>query len=90
MLIANNFIQDKDIVVNFIYSQDVNFILVPGYIMDMVNDCKILNGDIDNISDHYALSLSMTISVYIKQPKIVSSLTESNTNVRLRWHDPEF
>ena len=32
----------------------------------------------------------MNISVYVKQPKIVSSLTESNTNVRLSWHDPEF
>ena len=32
----------------------------------------------------------MNISVYVKQPKIVSSLTESNTNMRLSWHDPEF
>ena len=61
-----NFIEDNDLcVVNFIYSQDVNFtysnangslyidhILVPDYVMDMVTDCKILNRDIDNISDH--------------------------------------
>ena len=99
-----NFIEDNDLcVVNFIYSQDVNFtysnangssyidhILVPDYVMDMVTDCKILNRDIDNISDHYAVSLTMNISVYVKQPKIVSSLTESNTNMRLSWHDPKF
>ena len=56
----------------------------------MVTDCKILNRDIDNISNHYAVSLTMNISVYVKQPKTVSSLTESNTNMRLNWHDPEF
>ena len=80
---------------NFTYSNAsvssyIDHILVPDYVMDMATDCKILNRDIDNISDHYALSLSMNISVYVKQPKIVSSLTESNTSMRLRWHDQEW
>ena len=53
-----NFNKDNHLcVVNFIYSQDVNIdhILVTDYVMDMITDCKILNRDIDNISDHYAV-----------------------------------
>ena len=59
------------------------------HILDKVTNCKILNFDIDNMSDHYALSFSMDVSVYKGESSETGGFT-TKQNIYHRWHDSEF
>ena len=71
-----NFIQDNDfIVADFIFDQSVSFtysnsitsthidhILVPQYLIDMITYCDILEDNVSNMSDHYAIMCFIEIA----------------------------
>ena len=102
-----SFINDNNMCVpNFLFNQHVNFtysnvisssyidhMLVPEYVSDMITDCKILSGDVDNLIDHFAISLSMNLPVNIE--KIDGDKNPDFAKIRyvrkkLFWNDVEF
>ena len=96
-------------VANFSFKQKVNYtfcnnavnsyidhILVPDYLLDsIVMNCKILTEDIDNLSDHLAVSIMMDIPVYKRQCSDVKSASGQGriykgVRLRPRWNDPRY
>ena len=59
-------------VANFAFRQDINYtykkkdktsyidhVIVPSYLLEMMNKCSIQSNDCDNVSDHLALSFEL-------------------------------
>ena len=49
---------------NSITSTYIDHILVPQYLIDMITNCDILEDNVSNMSDHYAICVSLRLPLY--------------------------
>ena len=86
-----DFLQVNELcVANFSFRQNVNFtfnrndyysyidhIFLPIYLMEKVSHCDILNNCANNVSDHFALSIELIISIPTKDTAINGQFSEA-------------
>ena len=98
-----NFIEENNFcVANFICEQNTNYtfskgsltsyidhILMPYYLVDVLEDCKILSEEPDNVSDHFALTMTMKISTNPNKPGLYGT-KPLRGKCRPQWKNHDF
>ena len=97
-----NFIQNNDFIVaddqsvSFTYSNSItstyiDHILVPQYLIDMITNCDILEDNVSNMSDHYAICVSLRLPLYDatdRGPDSGAIQYLAHSTIRPKWKDP--
>ena len=101
-VILYNFIVDNNLyVVNFMYDQNVNFtyqkggkvsyidhVLASVHLDDNIKQCSIQSDDANNVSDHYAMSVRLLLSLESAQTMdIPCNCTKEEVYPRMNWRN---
>ena len=95
-LAVADFLNDQDVNYTYMNGSDktyIDHILIPEYVSDMIKECKILSNNVDNISDHFAIHLSLDVPQYkqnVDPHKPVQRLYAPSTPGRPKWDDEEY
>ena len=98
-------------VANFAFPKDINYtykkkdktsyidhVIVPSYLLEMMNKCSIRSNDCDNVSDHLALSFELCFksseSQFSQYTKIITASPQAFLEVNgmiitFRLHTPD-
>ena len=104
-LVKPSYISIRNILIvsNFAFKQEVNYtffkgnnrsyidhILIPKHLLNKVSSCKILNDDVDNTSDHFALKMTMHFNISKSKSSQSCELKPVNNFPKPLWKDENF